>query len=339
MNKLVGLCLPRSTVADLALVKDSGVEWLRTSFRFPFKDPEGSLSPEFLASLAEARRLREAGFRLLGTVPGPGSYRHDPTLDRTVWKSAVPDWLGTPDQPGYRKTLEEACAFVAREAGDLVEYWQIANEPDVPIFRGPLTNDEMVEFLFAAARGVRRGRPEAAVGINVGLGYGKWLSAFDEIYNRADSPFRDGYVGVDGYLGCWSPGSPADWARHIDDAHRITGRPVIINEWGYSSLHSAPKERERDFYNQDVCRNKTWTHSWGGGHDPEIQAEFVKAALRVFTEHPQVLGHFFFRWDDTETCWQCGERDCPSECAWGMVDTAGRPKPVYHAFREIVRGG
>lgn len=338
MKKMVGLCLPRPADADLTLVKDAGVEWLRASFRFPFKERSGRNSPEFEASLSEAQRRKSLGFSLLGTSPGPGSSRYDPKLDKTVWQSSVPEWGGSPEDAEYYQVIEEACAVIAREAEDLVEFWQIANEPDVHIFRGPLSDRQMIDFLFAAARGIGRGNSAAMPGINVGLGHGRWRTALEAVYTPPDSPFKSGFIGIDGYLGSWSSGGPDDWPKYIDEIHRITGRPVIINEWGYSSLQGAPKEKEREYYNQDVCRNKTWKYVWRKEHSPDEQAEYVKACLKIFDDHPRVLGHFFFRWDDTQTCWQCGEQQCPAECAWGLVDVEGRPKPAYDTFRASVKG-
>ena len=116
-----------------------------------------------------------------------------------------------------------------------------------------------------------------------------------------------------------------------------TGKPVIINEWGYSSLQWGEKLTDlerKNFYNQDVCRNKYWDKVWGKGHTPEAQAEYVIRCQEIFAQHPNVIGNFFFRWSDAETCWQCGEPDCPAECAWGCVDTHEHPKPAYWALKE-----
>ena len=70
------------------------------------------------------------------------------------------------------------------------------------------------------------------------------------------------------------------------------------------------------------------------GDTPEEQARYVQLCQKIFAEHPAVIGNFFFRWSDAETCWQCGERDCPAECAWGCVDVNENPKPAYYALKE-----
>jgi hypothetical protein len=87
-----------------------------------------------------------------------------------------------------------------------------------------------------------------------------------------------------------------------------------------------------------TCSCHRWPHTWGAGHTPEGQAEFIRKAFEAFIrQRDRMLGQFFFRWSDQETCWQCGAADCPAETAWGVVDLEGRPKPGFHALKEGVR--
>jgi hypothetical protein len=105
-------------------------------------------------------------------------------------------------------------------------------------------------------------------------------------------------------------------------------------------LGSSPKtddpERKKH-YNQSVCRDKAWPRVWRKEHSPQEQAVYIRECLKVFAEHPKVIGNFFFRWSDTATCWQCGQSDCPAECAWGIVDVKGKPKPGYYALKDAVK--
>ena len=108
------------------------------------------------------------------------------------------------------------------------------------------------------ARGLKHGNPAAKPGINLGFmnEYAEWL--LGELYRCEDSPFD--YIGIDGYMGSWQEGGPDDWKWYIDKAYALTGKPVIINEWGYSTLQRGPNpdpEAQRK-YNQTVCRDKSW---------------------------------------------------------------------------------
>ncbi len=335
-KRIVGISAPLKP--DYKLIKEAGIEWLRVGFGFPYEDRiHGGYSERFKNGLKKALNLRDMGFRLLGTSPGPGSMRYDEKAKATIWKPGVPEWAGKPGSDGYYQVLEEACAEIAGKTRELVQLWQVANEPDIDIFRGPLSDGEMVRFLLTAARGIKRGNPEAKTGINLGFitDYSRWL--MKEIYCIPDSPFD--YIGIDGYFGSWQPGGPQDWLWYIDEVYEITKRPVLINEWGYSTLQSSPitddPERKKH-YNQIVCRNKAWNRVWKKEHSPGEQAEYIRECMEIFAEHPHVMGEFFFRWDDTPTCWQCGQPDCPAECAWGIVDVNGNPKPGYYALKKAI---
>ncbi len=87
-----------------------------------------------------------------------------------------------------------------------------------------------------------------------------------------------------------------------------------------------------------TCECHRWPHTWGPGHTPDAQAQFISQAFDVFVAHKDMmLGQFYFRWADQPTCWQCGKPDCPAETAWGLVDLQGRPKPSYYALRDGIR--
>jgi len=142
------------------------------------------------------------------------------------------------------------------------------------------------------------------------------------------------YCGIDGYYGTWIAGGPDDWGPRVAEIHNLTGLPVLVNEWGFSSAGGVMTQ-DQSAQGLPPCQVKKWEHTWGPGHTPEGQAEFVEAAFDAFrSQRDALLGVFFYRWEDQERCWQCGQADCPAETAWGLVDLKGRPKPSYDAFRQ-----
>lgn len=337
VNHMVGIT--PAGEANWDLVWDAGIRWLRMGVGFPFEDRVGGrLREGFSKQLDRLKRLADRGFRIMGDSPTPGSSRYDAQKKQTSWQSSMPSWAGSHEEDRYYEMLEASCVEMADRTKGICLYWQISNEPDIDIFRGPLNDEQIIRFLLASARGVKKGNPSAQCGINLGGPNDKAKMLARAIYRIEDSPFD--YVGLDGYFGSWQRGGPTNWPAYIDEAHAITGKPVIINEWGYSSLQEGPitddPERKKP-YNQDVCRNKRWGKVWRERHSPEEQAEYLSECIRIFAEHPKVIGNFFFRYGDTPTCWQCGQPECPAECAWGMVDTAGNPKLAYHALKQANR--
>jgi hypothetical protein len=233
--------------------------------------------------------------------------------------------------------LFEAAEFLGEYTKERITWWQIANEPDIDIFYGPLSPQENMGFLIEAAKGIAKGNPEAQCGINIGYinDYARML--IKEIYGKG-TVFS--YLGIDGYMGSWQIGGPSTWMSYINETAVLSGKPIIINEWGFSSLQWGEKHfdlEQKDHYNQDVCRNKHWQITWGKGHTPEEQARYIAECLPIFAEHPAVIGNFFFRWSDAAQCWQCGESDCPAECAWGAVDVDQAPKPAFYALQAGIK--
>ncbi|MGE5557267.1 MAG: hypothetical protein ACM3WV_01505 [Bacillota bacterium] len=318
-------------------MRKAGLRWLRMGLGFPYRDPgTGRMSGYFERNLARIKSARSAGFHVLGGTGGPGSMRYDEAAGQTVWKSGVPAWAGEPGTGGYYRAVENAAAELAVLAKGLVDIWQVANEPDIDIFRGPLSDSQMAQFLKCVARGVKKGNPQAQTGINIGelTDYSRML--LGELYGAGEGLFD--YIGLDGYFGSWQPGGPDSWIEYIDKAYALTGKPVLVNEWGYSSLGESPHagRTSKNRYNQDVCRTGAWPRVWKKEHSRTEQAEYIRACLKIFASHPHVRGNFFFKWSDDSHCWQCGEPDCPAECAWGLVDVHGSPKEAYYSYRDAV---
>jgi len=336
-NHMTGIT-PAHDNPDFSLMRELGIKWVRQGYPFPFSDEKGSLSKYFIQADKQIEKFRSEGFEILCSFTGPGSARYVPDAGKTVYSRAVPDYLGDPSEDRYHKLLFEAAAFVGEYTKNRITWWQIANEPDIEIFYGPLTEKENIRFLLNAAKGILKGNPDAKCGINLGYinDYARMLMR--EIYAAPDSPFA--YLGIDGYMGSWQDGGPHSWKAYIDETAELSGKPIIINEWGFSSLQKGEKYTDlerKNHYNQNVCYDKSWYHTWGAGHTPEEQARYISECLPVFAEHPGVIGNFFFRWSDAEHCWQCGEPDCPAECAWGCVDCGQNPKPAYYALKDGIK--
>ncbi|MCL2664549.1 MAG: hypothetical protein FWE82_02960 [Defluviitaleaceae bacterium] len=329
---------PAHSDPNFALMKDMGVKWVRTGYPFPFENENGTVSERFKKADAVIDRYIAEGFGILCSFTGPGSVRYSAETGKTEYCRAVPEYLGDPSEDRYSRLLFEAAEFLGEHTKKKITWWQIANEPDIDIFYGPLSEKENINYLLNATRGILKTNPEAKCGINLGYinNYARMLMR--EIYAVADSPFE--YLGIDGYQGSWQMGGPQSWNAYIDETAKLSSKPIIINEWGFSSLQWGEKytdpERKKH-YNQDVCRHKHWYATWGRGHTPDEQARYISECLPIFIGHPCVIGNFFFRWSDTETCWQCGEADCPAECAWGCVDCNQKPKPAYYALQEGIK--
>jgi hypothetical protein len=324
--------------ADVALMRQAGIGWLRHSFGYPFVDKlGGELSERYVKAKEEARRRNAQGFQLMGVTPGLGLGTMQPDAQgrlSMVWKDDFPAWMGRPGTPAFTRAYREMCTFMAEDLKGLVQLWQIANELEIVQFAGPLNMAQACDLVLEATQGLKAGDPTQLVGTNTG-GSTRSYFLYGRLFARPDHGMD--YCGVDQYYGTWQEGGPDTWAERLQELWDLTGMKVLINEWGYSSAGGLQTLEEKQVRGP-VCQSHKWRNAWGAGHTPEVQAEYMRRAYEVFVEKKDILmGAFLYRWEDQATCWQCGKADCPVETAWGIVDTQNRPKPAYGAFKEGVQ--
>ncbi len=314
MSLFMGVCHPRKR---LDLMKEAGVQWLRCDMPFPFEGKVGNASQGFRSFYDQVSTWHQAGFKVMGVTPYPRGWKVD---------------AGTPGSKEFLDIYEKACQFLASELGDMVPGWQISNELNLESFRHPLTEEQAIAFAKHGGAGINQGNPSALVGVNMAGFSESALRMYAELYPNDMAEFN--YIGTDGYFGSWENGGPDEWHEKLSLLYEKTGKPIIIQEFGYASKGKVktPEERAKD--NHEV---KKWGYAWSDGHTPEVQAEYLEETYKIFMDTPTVLGAIWYCWSDHEKCWNCGAEDCPCETAWGLVDVNEVPKPAYHAFSRMAK--
>lgn len=344
-NFMVGLCAHCDN-PNWQLIRNMGTKWVRLGVPYPWEDRvSGAYAPGFLRAVGEITAWRRQGFEVLCSTPALGSTRFNPEVGDTVWHSGYPAWMGSPADEDFYPALEAGISEICAMTKHLVTWYQLGNEPDFQVFIGPTTYEQNVRFNTVWVNTMKACYPGSKVGINLAGVAGDGtitdyaVNLTRKLYRELALPYD--YLGLDGYFGCWQPGGPANWIPYMDTMAQISGKPLIINEWGYGTNYEAPFERDFDrkgFYNNINCKQKRWNNMWEGRpHTPELQADYIRQCYALFADHPACLGAFFFRWGDSERCWQCGEKDCPTETHWGVVDVDQNPKPGYYGYQSIIR--
>jgi len=324
--------------ANLRLLQEAGIAWIRQDFSFPFKNRlGGDLTPEYEQQRASAALWVDKGLRVLGVTPliGIGLQKPDAAgRMQTTWHDHVPDYMGKPGTDEFLTNYFRLCSFLAEDLRGIVSGWQILNELDIFIFAGPLNPRQAGELVLHSARALKYSDPSLVVGTNT-AGSDKAYFLYGYLFTNPVGLMD--YCGVDGYYGTWSPGGPGDWVPRIAELYALTGVQVLVNEWGYASTGGLLSEEERRGQPY-VCQHKKWYHAWDAGHTPEVQGRFVEQVFEGFYQvREKLFGAFFYRWEDQDACWQCGAPDCPAETAWGLVSAANQPKPAYFAFQSGVK--
>lgn len=325
-------------VASIEMLEAAGIGWVREGVPYPFTDRiGGTLSERYRKAKELIGKFADGGIKVMASALQPGSALRKPDADGNLvlkWNHRAPEWYGELGTDEFTRKFEETAEWLASDLKGLVGAWQIGNEMDWMQFAGPLNPKQACDLILAGARGVKRAAPDALVGHNM-AGCDKAYFFFAYLFSRENRPLMD-YCGIDGYYGTWGPGGPGDWADRIKELNDLTGAKVILNEWGFASAGGVMTDAERKS-GRAVCQLKKWGHTWGPGHTPEGQAEFIRRAFEAMAaRRDALLGQFYFRWADQKACWQCGQSDCPAETAWGLLDVNGDPKPSYDAYREGV---
>jgi hypothetical protein len=326
--------------ADSELMRSAGIGWVRIGFPYPFNAPDDKKpTPSYLHARQTARDWAARGFRLIGSTPGLGLGTYQPDANGKMsmnWKDGFPTWFGAPGSQDFYRHYSAMCAFLVKDVGAIVPLWQVANEIDWPQFAGPFNLRQASELVLRSAIAMKDVDPTVMVSTNCAgtpTSYYFLGRLFDDPRVTLD------YCGIDQYYGTWQPGGPEKWSERINELYAITGGvKVLVNEWGFSSAGEVMTHEDMAS-GMANCQLKKWTFSWGAGHNWDTQAEYIRYAFKAFATHcDKLMGICFYRWEDQETCWQCGAPDCPVETAWGLVDVTGKnPKPSYFAFQEGVQ--
>lgn len=69
-------------------------------------------------------------------------------------------------------------------------------------------------------------------------------------------------------------------------------------------------------------------------HTPEGQGQFFRDIIPSIRSLPFVIGAFCYDIVDSDSCYVCGQTDCPVETSWGLVDSSGNYKPSWYAVKQ-----
>ncbi|MBR4940860.1 MAG: hypothetical protein IKZ19_02545 [Clostridia bacterium] len=80
---------------------------------------------------------------------------------------------------------------------------------------------------------------------------------------------------------------------------------------------------------------KHWRYSGGFTHSEEGQAQFYGELLPKLLKNPHLGGAILYCWQDSPSCFTCGQSDCPCETAWGITRMDGTRKPSCEIIKKV----
>lgn len=353
---------------DYNLIKDGNIEWFRDDIPFPY-DGNGELSNSYKNWKKEAQGYVDNGIRIFGITPYPDDY--------------IAYGLD-PRDPANREAIQDIARFYVEDLKGIVGAFQITNEMGIDRFTLPLTLDEAAEFIGMQLEAMYPVRGDIIIGYNLGgLAIAQLPFKMMKYHRYCD------YVGLDMYLGCFEPvlKNPNQFITLLNFVRRVTGKPVILCEFGYIGYGEPKTEEEKiailqkygynseeearaniddfisrlpedmreeiiedysdrtpeeradlifngEYSNHLYCELAEGTGLYGFEHTPEGQADFFEYVIPKIRKLDYVIGMCVYCWADSDSCYVCGQSDCPVETGWGLVDGKGEPKPAYYAVQK-----
>ncbi len=211
---------------DYELLQEGNIEWFRDDIPFPY-DKKGRPSKSYLNWKKEIKGYVENGIKIFGITPYPEDYIQF-GLD--------------PRDPEDKEAIQDIARFYMKDLKGLVSAFQVTNEMGIDRFTLPLTLDEAADFIGMQLEAMYPIRGDVIIGYNLGgLSVATLPFKMMEYHQYCD------YVGVDMYLGCFEPvlKTPDQFKTILNFVRKVTGKPIILCEFGYIGLGEPKSDEEK----------------------------------------------------------------------------------------------
>ena len=353
---------------DYDLIKEGNIEWYRKDIPFPY-NADGTISKSYEDWKDECREYVKNGIRIFGVTPYPDDYieygldPRDPENKEEIQKIAkfyIEDLKGivgafqVTNEMGIDRftlplTLDEAAEFIGMH---LEAMYPVRGDAIIGYNLGGLS---VVQLPFKM---MKYHQYCDYVGLDM------YLGCFEPVLKNADQfitilNFVRKVTGKPiilcefGYIGYGEPkteeekiailqkygyNSEEEARANIDDF--INNLPKDMKEEIQEDYGDRTPEERADlifngeYSNHLYCELAEGTGLYGFEHTPEGQAKFFEYIIPKVRNLDYVIGMCVYCWADSDSCYVCGQADCPVETGWGLVDGQGNPKPSYYAVQK-----
>ncbi len=217
-----GVCHPSDNCNQ---IKDANIEWVRIDIPFPF-DENWQPSASYEKFKAWCKMYNDNGIKVMAVTPYPWEYFNRGLDVRT---------------PEGEKKLREVTRIIINDFQGLAGGLQITNEMGIPHFTLPLENlDEASRYIGIQLEEMYPLKNNILLWYNC-AGTGADLHFRMEPYWK----YCD-YIGVDIYMGCFFPGFMWCFDALINYIYAMSGKPIILMEFGYTSLGAPKTKKEKN---------------------------------------------------------------------------------------------
>ena len=356
---------------DYDLINGANVEWFRDDIPFPF-NKDGSISPSYESWKKEAREYVDNGIRIFGITPYPDDYIEyglDPRNPESregiqeIAKFYINDLKGIvgafqiTNEMGIDRftlplTLEEAAEFIGMQ---LEAMYPIRGDIIIGYNLGGLSLLQLTPLMGDYHKYCDY------VGVDM------YLGCFENVLKNPDQlitllSFVRKNTGKPiilcefGYIGYGEPKTKEEKNAILQKYGFNSEEEAKANIWEFvNNLPDELTEEITENYSNrtpeevaDIVFTSEYTNHiyrelpdgyglYGYEHTPKGQAELYDYIIKKVRNLDYVIGMCLYCWGDSDSCYVCGQSDCPVETGWGLVDGKGNPKPAYYAVQKAFK--
>lgn len=353
---------------DYDTLKGANIEWTRKDIPFPY-NKDGSLSQSYINWKAEMKAYSDNGIRIFAITPYPDDYLEygldprDPAdregiqdiarffikdLEGIAGAIQVTNEMGI-DRFTHPLTLDEAADFIGMQLeamypvrGDIIIGYNLGGLAIVTL---PFKMTEYHKYCDYVGLDMYLGSFE-----DISHDINHYLVILGFVRKVTGKPI---IMCEFGYIGYGEPKSEAE-------------KKAVLQKYGFDSEEAAtadmdtfisrlPEDMKEEIlelypdytaeeYAQILFEGEYKNHLYtslpegyglnGYTHTPEGQAKFYKTLIPKIMAKGYCVGAVIYCWGDSDSCYVCGQEECPVETGWGLVDNDGNPKPAYYAVKE-----
>lgn len=219
---IYGVCHPNE---NYEMLNNAGLKWVRFDIPCPY-DRNGNIRQAYIDFKERCKGYVENGIKVMAVTPYPKDYISDMDFN------PVED---------IEKTKELA-VFLYNDLKDITGAFQITNEMGLVGFMTPLTLEEAALYIGIQLEAISEVKDE---NFPIGFNTADLIKVSRDLH-KLMKPYLKycDYVGIDLYTGNQGKAEAKDYAKKVKKLYRMTGKPVIIEEFGFWSAGS-PKSAEQ----------------------------------------------------------------------------------------------
>lgn len=225
---IYGVCHPNE---NYDLLSDAGLEWVRFDIPCPF-DRDGNIRQAYKDFKARCKGYADRGFKVMAVTPYPRDIISDMGFNPVENDENI-------------ARLKEIAVFLYNDLKDITGAFQITNEMGLVGFMSPLTLEEAAKYIGVQLEVISAEKEKNDEFFPIGYNSADLIQVSRELH-KLMKPYLKycDYVGIDLYTGVQGKAKAKDYSKKIKKLYRMTGKPIILEEFGFWS-EGGPKTAEQ----------------------------------------------------------------------------------------------